>query len=184
MQNPLLAGAVEELQSQLAEQLAAAAETKKLINSLLKRMGLDPMYPDAEFSGAGGTTRIRSDQFYGKPLATAVQEFLEIRKRATGEQACSVQEILAGLEQGNFVFPAAWKDSDRLRSLSISLAKNTKAFHKLPNKMFGLLEWYPDAPKRPSPQEADDGAAFTPTRMTPPDVEPDKDIEAPKSRAS
>ena len=136
-----LAAAVEELQKQLAEQLEAAAETKKMINSLRKRMDLEPLYKDVMVESAvGGTLAIKSDQFYGKPLATAVQEFLELRKRATGQQACSIQDILKGLEQGSFDF-GTWKQDDRLRSLAVSLAKNTKAFHRLPNRMFGLTEW-------------------------------------------
>jgi hypothetical protein len=61
------------------------------------------------------------------------------------KQACSPEEILRGLEQGGFDFRAlGWKDDDRLRSLSISLAKNNQKFHKLPNGMFGLVTWYPN----------------------------------------
>ncbi len=112
-----------------------------MINSLLKRMGEDPEFPEAE-SGQmqirmNGATR--PDQYYGKPFATATQEYLERRK-----QACSADEIMKGLEQGGFDFKAlGWKDHDRLRSLAISLAKNNQKFHKLPNNTFWLLSWYP-----------------------------------------
>jgi hypothetical protein len=64
-------------------------------------------------------------------------------------------EILKGLEEGGFDFePLGWKEKDRLRSLSISLAKNTAIFHRLPNNgAFGLLAWYPEVAKRKAEAE-------------------------------
>jgi len=141
-----LSPAVEALRNQLHEQMAEVSETKKMINSLLKRMGEDPEFPEAEvgqmqirLSGAS-----RPDQYYGKPFATAAQEYLERRK-----QACSAEEILKALEQGGFDFRSlGWKDNIRMRNVAISLAKNNLKFHKLPNNTFGLLAWYPDIAKR------------------------------------
>lgn len=129
-----LSPAVEVLQRKLDEQLQAVAETKRLINLLLKSMGKPPMYEEvSESSGI-----IRADQFYGKPLATAAQEYLEMRK-----QACQPEEILRGLGAGGFDFDVmGWKEDDRLRSLSISLAKNVAKFHRLKNGSFGLKTWY------------------------------------------
>jgi hypothetical protein len=76
-------------------------------------------------------------------LATSVEEFLENRKKTTGDQACAPSEILAALEAGGFDFKAqGWKDDDRLRSLAVTLGKNPK-FHRLPNGTYGLLSWYP-----------------------------------------
>jgi hypothetical protein len=138
--------AVEALRNQLQEQLAEVNETKKMINSLLRRMGEDPQFPEAEVGQMqmrlnGGS---RPDQYYGKPFATAAQEYLERRK-----QACSAEEILKALEQGGFDFRAlGWKDAIRMRNVAISLAKNNQKFHKLPNNTFGLLAWYPDIAKR------------------------------------
>jgi hypothetical protein len=133
-----LSAAIEELQAHLEQQLQEAADTKKTINSLRKRMGLDPLYNDVAVEQVGA---IRPDQFYGKPLATAAQEFLERRK-----QACTAEEIMKGLEQGGFDFDSTgWKEKDQLRMLAISLAKNNAKFHKLPNNTFGLLAWYDQA---------------------------------------
>lgn len=130
-----LTGAIEELQAHLDLQLQDVADTKKMINSLRKRMGLDPLYTDVAVEQGGA---IRPDQFYGKPLATAAQEYLERRK-----QACTGEEIMAGLLQGGFDFDAlGWKEKTRMRNVTISLAKNTQKFHKLPNNTFGLLAWY------------------------------------------
>lgn len=137
-----LSPAVEALRNQAREQEAELNETKKMINSLLRRMREEPEFPEVETGQMqirmNGS--LRADQYYGKPFATAAQEYLERRK-----QACSADEILKGLEQGGFDFKAlGWKDGDRLRSLAISLAKNNQKFHKLPNNTFGLLAWYPD----------------------------------------
>jgi len=145
--NDKLSGAIEVLVEQLGQQMQQVAETKKMINALRQRMGEEPLFADVavEQVGAGPA---RADQYYGKPLATAAQEYLERRK-----QACSADEILKGLEQGGFDFDAlGWKEN-RMRSLAMSLAKNTKAFHRLPNGYFGLLSWYDEKTIRRRGQE-------------------------------
>ena len=131
-----LATAVDRLQRQLEEQQRAANDTKKAINLLLKMMGLGPRFTDADEET--GSTVVRADQFYGRPLATVVQEYLEGRK-----QAVQPDEILRGLEAGGFDFDVVgWKEPDRLRNLAISLAKNNVKFHRLKNGSFGLKAWY------------------------------------------
>ena len=133
-----LAAAVEELQAHLESQLQEVSDTKKMINALRKRMGLDPLYGDVSVEQVGA---IRPDQYYGKPLASAAGEYLDRRK-----QACPAEEIMRGLEQGGFDFESTgWKEKDRFRMLAMSLAKNNSKFHKLPNNTFGLLSWYDQA---------------------------------------
>jgi hypothetical protein len=130
-----LAPAVAALQQKLGEQQKAVAETKKTINMLLKMMGQDPAYRDDEDESSG---IIRADQYYGKGLATAAQEYLTMRK-----QACQPEEILRGMVAGGFDFDViGWKEADRVRSLSMSLAKNVAKFHRLKNGSFGLKSWY------------------------------------------
>jgi hypothetical protein len=147
-----LLAAIAELEEHLSSQLAEVADTKKMINSLRKRMGQEPLYNDVTVEMTGS---IRPDQFYGKPLAAAVAEYLERRKRA-----CDGKEILDGLNDGGFDFEANdWKEKDRLRLLSSSLAKNTAKFHRLPNGTFGLLEWYDQAViKRAAKDKKQNGA--------------------------
>lgn len=41
-----------------------------------------------------------------------------------------------------------WPKGGRLRALAISISKNTNVFHKLPNGMWGLNVWYPEATER------------------------------------
>ena len=133
-----LGPAVTALQRKLDEQLQGVADTKRTINMLLKMSGQPVLYPesDNEYSGA-----VRSDQFYGKGVATSSAEYLAMRK-----QACQPDEILRGLESGGFDFDVVgWKKDDRQRSLAISLAKNTGGagkFHRLNNGAFGLRSWY------------------------------------------
>lgn len=130
-----LSGAVDELEVQLQEQLEEANNTKKLINSLLKRMGQPERYTDVDVVSVGP---VRKDMYYGKPLATAVQMVLE----RIGH-AAPVTEIMSALLEGGFDFrPLNWGEKVRFRNLAISMAKNTKAFHKLPNGTFGLNAWY------------------------------------------
>lgn len=139
-----LEGAIEALLEELQTQMNQVADTKKTINTLLRRIGKEPQFPDVDAEQAGAATlRIRPDQYYGRALATSVEEFLENRKKTTGDQAIAPNEILVALEAGGFDFKAqGWKDDDRLRSLSITLGKNPK-FHRLPNGTYGLISWYP-----------------------------------------
>ena len=133
-----LGPAVTALQRKLDEQIQAIADTKRTINMLLKMSDQDPLYPDDDNAHSGA---VRADQFYGKGLATAAQEYLAMRK-----QACQPEEILRGLKAGGFDFDVmGWQEGDRLRSLAISLAKNTGTvgkFHRLKNGTFGLRSWY------------------------------------------
>lgn len=133
-----LGPAVTALQRKLDEQLQAVADTKRTINMLLKMSGQDALYPDADSERSGA---VRADQFYGKGLATSAAEYLAMRK-----QACQPEEILRGLDAGGFDFDVmGWQPDDRLRSLAISLAKNTGSagkFHRLKNGTFGLRSWY------------------------------------------
>ena len=128
--------AIEVLEDELREQLEKVAETKKLINQLLTRGGEPIRYHDVSVTSSGG---LRADEYYGKSVTGAAQLYLERLHRAL-----SADEITKGLEQGGFDFkPLGWTEAARVRNIAISLAKNPKTFHKLPNGTWGLTEWYP-----------------------------------------
>lgn len=131
--------AIEEMQTKLQSKLNEAAELKKAINTLCGIMETPPMYADVEAESASGAIGpTRPDIYYGKPLATAVKEYLEYRR-----QAVKPEDILSALVQGGFDFDAIqWNEKSRLRNLAISLSKNTVTFRKLPNGMIGLESWY------------------------------------------
>jgi hypothetical protein len=140
--NSKLKDAVEVLLEQLSEQEREVRETKKTINMLSRRMGEEPPFDgiDEVNSYVGGA--IRPDEYYGKQLLAAVQMFLE----RGNKRARSGEEILNALVQGGFDFAAqGWRENDRLRSLSIALAKNPQVIHKLPNGTFGLRAWYDES---------------------------------------
>jgi hypothetical protein len=130
--------AITALESKLAEQHRAILDTKRSINLLLKMAGKSPQYAEDDDPSSSS---VRPDQFYGKGLTTSAAEYLSMRK-----QACQPEEILRALEMGGFDFDMLpWGKDDRLRSFSISLAKNTGnagKFHKLKNSSFGLRNWY------------------------------------------
>lgn len=135
-----LGPAVAALQRKLEEQLQDVASTKRTINMLMKMSGKEALYPEdtAERGGA-----VRADQFYGRGLATSAAEYLAQRR-----QACQPDEIYNALVSGGFDFDVmGWQKDDqvRIRSLAMSLAKNTGnagKFHRLKNGSFGLRAWY------------------------------------------
>lgn len=163
--------AIEVMERRLAEQVAKVASTKKLINELCAEAGEAPRYTDVGTDA--GSRRIRSDQFYGQPLSSAVREILEMRK-AGGLGAASVNEIYDMLRTGGFHFDAKG-DENAKRSLRISLTKNSAIFHRVPNGQYGLLSWYPAAkppkdnqPDEPAGANGKDDAADEPEKMKEP----------------
>lgn len=141
--------AIDGLLEEIAEKKREIAETQKVVNALLRRDGKPPMFEDVEEDTGSGALAIRHDQFYGRPLSTAVRELLEARGSKRG--AMTSEEIVKALEAGDFDFKGTgWggKDADRVRNLSITLAKNSQTFIRLPSGRFGLISWYPEAVKK------------------------------------
>jgi hypothetical protein len=142
---------IEDLQSKLVLAEGEVKRLKKMINELSVLAGSQPVYSDVELESKSSISTIRSDQFYGKSIFAAIRELLILRKDANVGPA-SVAEIHETLVRGGFKFDA--KDDDNAkRGIRISLTKNTGVFHKLPNGLYGLLTWYPNA--KP-PKKADE----------------------------
>jgi len=131
----MVVGQIGDLQRQLSEK-------KKIANGLCQLAGHPPMFEDEEPVNAG--TSLRPDEFYGRPLATDVQELLE-RRRRSGLGAATVPEIYETLTRGGFHFNTKNTENAK-RGLYNSLSKNPK-FHRLPNNTYGLTEWYPNIKK-------------------------------------
>jgi hypothetical protein len=136
---------------EIASLEAQVSEKKKLANMLCRMTGAAPAFQDVESSAS----TIRVDEFYGRPLATAVEEVLVRRKRA-GLGAATVAEIYESLKQGGFHFNTK-NDDNAKRNLYSKLGKNPK-FHRLPNgTTYGLTAWYPNIKKmRDSEDQQDD----------------------------
>lgn len=134
---------LSDIQAKIKTHLDEIGKLKSAANMLADLAGQGPIYSDLE-QEAKTVGPNRADAYYGKPLARAVREYLDFR-----QQAVPVDDIQRGLEQGGFDFDAlGWAEGNRLRALAMSIAKNTTVFHRLPNGMWGLNTWYPEATKR------------------------------------
>src|SRR5512139_3056380 len=101
--------AIEVLEEELNDQERHIIQLKETINFLLQKIGKEPRYHDVSLKQSRSS--LRPDVYYGKPLATAIREFLEWKG-----VACKAEDILQGLEEGGFDFE--WSQKDRLRNLA------------------------------------------------------------------
>jgi hypothetical protein len=136
---------ISDLENKVREYESNALRVKVTINELCGMAGIPKRYNAGDLELSGGGFKIRSDQFHGRPLATIVREYLEMRKRADLGPA-TLDEIFAALAQGGYESDCK-TDAIAKTSLYNSINKNA-VFYKLPNKAWGLLEWYPNAKKR------------------------------------
>lgn len=136
---------------------AQARKIKIAINGLCELEGEPLMYPDADADGqAGGFSASsfpiqRSDQFFGRPMATVAREILAWR--ATKQLgAVSLEELFAVMVQGGFDFEGK-DEGTKKRGLASTLGKNP-AFTRVPSSgHIGLAEWYPNAREKRSSKE-------------------------------
>lgn len=144
---------IADLQKQVEVQQSELNETKRVVNRLCKQADLPPFYAETDTQAAIGIGGIRSDQFYGQPLAPCVRTYMEMR-RAANLGPPTVNEIFDALKKGNFKFESKNEENAR-RVVRDSLAKNTLVFHKLPNGCFGLTSWYPAIRDEPDEDESE-----------------------------
>lgn len=149
---------ISGLAAEITADEAALRKKKETVNTLCGAVGRPPAYA-IESTSTALPTQIRSDQFYGQPLAGSVRTILEMR-RAQNLGAATNREIYDSLMAGGYEFDTKSEDIAQ-KSLRNSLAKNTALFHKLPNGQFGLLSWYPNVKKpkaasTPASAEMDD----------------------------
>jgi hypothetical protein len=146
---------ISELAAEITADEASLRKKKETVNTLCGVVGRPPTYV-IDAGSAPIPTQIRSDQFYGQPLAASVRTILEMR-RAQNLGAAQVADIHAALTAGGYEFDTKSDDIAR-KSLRNSLAKNTALFHKLPNGQFGLVSWYPNAKKPKAGAAVQEGA--------------------------
>jgi hypothetical protein len=150
--------AINRLVEDITKAESRIAEQKRMVNRLCELAERPPLYANIDEPNAPQIGNIRTDRFYGQPLATAIRDYLQMRK-ASGLGAASVREIYDTLIKGGFKFEAK-DDVNAQRGLRQSLTKNSATFHKLPNGAYGLLEWYPGAkPARPDREDDEDEAS-------------------------
>src|SRR6266480_2356748 len=95
--------AIEKIQAQI-EALEGQIETKKkAINIFCEIEGEPPLYADVEAGRAKPLAAFRSDQFFGRPMATAAREILE-QRGARNFGAISLDELYDPMKAGGFDF--------------------------------------------------------------------------------
>jgi hypothetical protein len=147
--------AIDELVAEIAAAEADLRKKKETVNTLCTVDGRPAAYVLTDLASSI-PTKIRADQFYGQPLASAVRTILEMR-RQQDLGAATNNEIYDALVAGGYQFNTKSEDVAR-NSLRNSLSKNTTTFHKLPNGRFGMLSWYPSA--KPARASAATGAGM------------------------
>jgi hypothetical protein len=138
---------LEQAKDELRKHEEAVVNTKRFINQLCTFGGMPPQFNDADLQtttpgSSLGAVTIRRNAFFGRPLATCVREYLEMRKDRPVKEA-ALPEIIDALNEGGFdLEKISQNDDDAKRGVAITLAKNPQ-FHRLPNGDWGLLAWYP-----------------------------------------
>src|SRR5690242_4277206 len=94
---------IDDAQRKLRDLEDAVRKAKEQINWLCHLAGQPPMFSDTEPAVQGNLFAIRSDQFFGRPLATVAREYLELRKSA-GLGAATLEEIFEALSRGGYSF--------------------------------------------------------------------------------
>src|SRR5439155_5537146 len=118
--------------------------------------GEAPMYADVGADRAKPLAAFRSDQFFGRPMATAAREILE-QRGVRNFGAISLDELYDTMKAGGFDFENK-NDQIAKRNLAITLAKNP-AFTRVPaNGFIGLTQWYPNVKKKKDAKNQENGA--------------------------
>lgn len=116
---------------------------KHAVNALCASSGLDPHFTElgsAVGNPANGLS-LKSDQFFNRPLASCVGEYMELRKQRGLDGPSTVEEIFSALNKGGYRFETTGEDNTK-RAIKISLSKNTAQFVKIGEDTFGLKKWY------------------------------------------
>jgi hypothetical protein len=148
--------AINDLVAKIEERMKPINDDKRTVNRLCELASMPLRYPDLEGERVTGALSFRRDQFFGKPLATVVREYLEQRGPSDrgGLGAAMTGEIFDALIAGGYK-PETDDVENAKRGLRIALTKNSQTFYRVPSGAYGLLEWYPNA----KPQKADDDDA-------------------------
>ena len=150
---------IERLKEKVSKAEAEVIVKKRLVNALAAEEGMPSVYSISDTDGTGNAsgptaTSIKSDQFHGLPLATAVRSVLEMRQRAgLPERSGTADEIYADLIRGGYEFDT--KDKDKaMNGLKISLGKNPVFRGVGQTGRFGLSEWY-GGPRKRDPKQTE-----------------------------
>lgn len=143
-----LKAAIEDIEAQIkAKEAEFITPLKITVNQLCLIVG-EPARYEIDGMGASGQPKRnvlnwKSDQFFGRPLATCVTEYMEARETAGIERTANVDDIYEALCKGGYKFEGTSEEYTK-GAIKRSLTKNTAQFCKI-GELFGLKKWYPNA---------------------------------------
>lgn len=132
---------IEELENQIRQKQKELEGLQIAVNNLCKLLNADapPRYEIKGQSAEVLPIKLRGDEYFRKPTATAITEILKDR-RARNLGPVTVDEIYDKMIEGGYVFTV----KEPKRAIGTAMGKNQK-FTWVNNK-WGLTEWY-GAPK-------------------------------------
>ncbi|CAN5734699.1 hypothetical protein BH18ACI4_BH18ACI4_28620 [soil metagenome] len=137
---------IDKIYAQIGGLEEQIEKKQEAINMLYEMEGEPVAFPNIGAARASAAVAFRGDQFFGKPLATAVKEILEQRwGRKLG--AMSLNELFDVMKAGGFDFGNS-DDKIARRNLSIALSKNPHFMRVPANNHIGLTEWYPNVKRK------------------------------------
>ena len=146
-----LIAAIEEIEAQIKLKEAEVITPLKIAINQLCQINGEPARYEIDGMGASGQPKRnvlnwRADQFFGRPLAGCVTEYLEARENAGLERSASIDDIYEALSKGGYKFEgSSGNEENTKRAIKISMTKNTAQFAKIGENLFGLKKWYPNA---------------------------------------
>lgn len=142
---------IETFEAKISEHEQEIYKLRGVVNQICLAAGMEQKYQlDENATGTasnGGKplSAIKPDEFFNKPLSTAVRHALNAL-RSAGKAPASVESIYDVLVSGGYAFDQKGRDAS-IQSLSISIGKNSALFVKLPSGLIGVKDWYGEAPK-------------------------------------
>jgi hypothetical protein len=153
---------IEHYRQKLATQEEAVRRTKRLINDLSADIGLEVPYPDVDDpSSTAAAIGLKGDEYHDKSQHVAARMILERRKKANLGPA-HIDTLYDDLLRGGYLFDAP-DVASRKKNLRDALTKASTVFHRLPNGLWGLVDWYESikAAKKRKPGDSTDKSGAT-----------------------
>jgi hypothetical protein len=143
----VLKKAYEQYLDKYKAQARELRKTQELLNRMAEDVGSEIPFPDLQDDEISGAIKIKPDQFFRRPLATCVTEYLTLKGEAT-----PFQEIFDALKRGGFEI----KNQGDEKAIRTSIAKNTATYVLIGENTFGLKEKYGDSKKDKSKRNSSD----------------------------
>ena len=139
---------IEELENQILQKQKEIEGLQIAVNHLCKLLNpnASPRYEIKGRNTAITSIRLKGDEYFRKPRATAITLVLQAR-RAKNMGPATIEEICEKMKEGGYEFNA----KDPKISIGTALGKNSKFTRIGEGDKWGLAEWYSagdEAPKK------------------------------------